>query len=80
MPLREAMLSAFTAIVATARGTVRHVALEPEEALHDFRKSVRRARRSCRCCARPSVDRGDGLSGELRAAFQATGPCATPTS
>lgn len=74
VPLREAMLSAFTAIIATARGTVRHVALEPEEALHDFRKSVRRAR-ALVSLLRPALGRtaATGLSGELRAAFQATG-------
>jgi len=74
VPLREAMLTAFTAIIATARGTVRHVALEPEEALHDFRKSVRRAR-SLVSLLRPSLGRttASGLTGELRAAFQATG-------
>ena len=74
MPLREAMLSAFTAIIATARGTVRHVALEPEEALHDFRKSVRRAR-ALVSLLRPALGRtaAAGLSGELRAAFQSTG-------
>ncbi len=74
VPLREAMLSAFTAIIATARGTVRHVALEPEEALHDFRKSVRRAR-ALVSLLRPALGRtaAAGLSGELRAAFRATG-------
>ena len=74
VPLREAMLSAFTAIIATARGTVRHVALEPEEALHDFRKSVRRAR-ALVSLLRPALGRtaAAGLSGELRAAFQSTG-------
>jgi CHAD domain-containing protein len=74
VPLREAMLSAFTAIIATARGTVRHVALEPEEALHDFRKSVRRAR-ALVSLLRPALGRtaATGISGELRGAFQATG-------
>jgi CHAD domain-containing protein len=74
VPLREAMLTAFTAIIATARGTVRHVALEPEQTLHDFRKSVRRAR-ALVALLRPALGRitASGLTGELRAAFQATG-------
>ena len=74
VPLREAMLKAFRAIIATARGTVRHVALEPEEALHDFRKSVRRAR-ALVSLLRPALGRtaAAGISGELRGAFQATG-------
>ena len=74
LSLREAVLSAFTAIIATARGTVRHVALSPEEALHDFRKSVRRAR-ALVSLLRPALGRiaASGITGELRAAFQATG-------
>lgn len=74
LSLREAVLSAFTSIIATARGTVRHVALSPEEALHDFRKSVRRAR-ALVSLLRPALGRtaARGLGGELRNAFQATG-------
>ncbi len=74
VPLREALLLAFARIVSTARGTVRHVAGEPQEALHDFRKSVRRAR-ALVSLLRPALGRtaARGLSGELRAAFQATG-------
>jgi CHAD domain-containing protein len=74
VPLREALLRAFGAIVSRARGTVRHVASEPEEALHDFRKSVRRAR-ALVSLLQPALGRtaAHGLAGELRAAFQTTG-------
>ena len=74
VPLREALLLAFSRIVSTARGTVRHVAGEPQEALHDFRKSVRRAR-SLVSLLRPALGRtaARGLGAELRNAFQATG-------
>jgi CHAD domain-containing protein len=74
VPLREALLRAFGGIVSTARGTVRHVASEPREALHDFRKAVRRAR-ALVSLLRPALGptATHGLVGELRSAFQATG-------
>jgi len=74
VPIREAVLSAFARIVSTARGTARHVASEPEVALHDFRKSVRRARALVSLLL-PALGRtaASGLAGELRGAFRATG-------
>lgn len=74
VPIREAVLLAFARIVSTARGTIRHVAGEPQEALHDFRKSVRRARALVSLLL-PALGRtaARGLAGELRSAFQATG-------
>ena len=75
VPLREALLRAFARIIAVARGTLRHVERDPEEALHDYRKSIRRAR-ALVSLLRPALGRtaARGLSGELRRAFQATGP------
>ncbi len=75
VPLREALLRAFARIVSVARGTLRHVERDPESALHDFRKSIRRAR-ALVSLLRPALGRtaARGLAGELRRAFQATGP------
>jgi CHAD domain-containing protein len=75
VPLREGLLVAFTRIVSHARSCARRAAEEPEEAVHEFRKSVRRAR-ALVSLVRPSLGKGaaHGVAAELRRAFAETGP------
>jgi CHAD domain-containing protein len=70
VPLREATLLAFGGILAMARSTVRRVASDPEAAVHDYRKSIRRAR-AIIALLRPALGRraAAGIAAELRRAF-----------
>jgi CHAD domain-containing protein len=74
VPLRESVLGAFTRILGHARSSARRAASDPVEAVHDFRKSVRRAR-ALIALLRPSLGQAaaEGISTELRQAFGATG-------
>ncbi len=74
VPLRQSVLLAFTAIIARARASARRAAVDPEESVHDFRKSIRRARAMV-ALLRPALGRmaATGLTSELRRAFRATG-------
>jgi len=73
--LRQAVLDAFARILARARAAAREAASDPETAVHDYRKSIRRAR-AIVSLLRPALGRtaSGGLTRELRQAFQATGP------
>ncbi len=74
VPLREAVLGGFTGILAHARATARRASSDPIESVHDFRKSVRRAR-AVVSLLRPSLGKtaAAGIAGELRRAFGPTG-------
>jgi CHAD domain-containing protein len=72
-PLRDAMLTAFKGIVLAARRIAAAAEENPEEAVHEYRKSIRRAR-SLLALLRPSLGRTAtrGLAEELKAAFRET--------
>ncbi|MEX0879397.1 MAG: CHAD domain-containing protein [Thermoanaerobaculia bacterium] len=74
VPLREAVLGGFTRILAHARSAARRACADPIESVHDFRKSVRRAR-AVVSLLRPSLGKtaAAGITGELRRAFGPTG-------
>jgi CHAD domain-containing protein len=75
VPLREGLLVAFSRILGHARSCARRALEEPEEAVHEFRKSVRRAR-ALVSLVRPGLGKGAaaGIAAELRRAFAETGP------
>lgn len=72
--LREGLLSAFSGILLMARRHAAATSLDPMRAVHDFRKSIRRAR-SVVALLRPALGRtaARGLAEELRRAFRDTG-------
>jgi CHAD domain-containing protein len=72
--LRESVLLAFTRTIRYARNVARRAADDPEEAVHEYRKSVRRAR-AVIALLRPALGRkaAGGISRELRRAFAETG-------
>lgn len=74
VPLREAVVMAFTRILGDARTAARRAPGDPVEAIHDFRKSVRRAR-AVVSLLRPSLGKtaAAGITSELRRAFGPTG-------
>ena len=74
VPLRDAVLGGFSRIVAHARAAARRASADPIESVHDFRKSVRRAR-AVVALLRPSLGRtaAGGVTHELRRAFGPTG-------
>ena len=74
VPLRDAVLVGFRRIVAYARAAARRASADPIESVHDFRKSVRRAR-AVVSLLRPSLGRiaAGGVTHELRRAFGPTG-------
>jgi CHAD domain-containing protein len=74
VPLRDAILSAFRGIVLSARRHARAAEENPEQAVHEYRKSIRRAR-SVLALLRPSLGRTAtrGMTEELRRAFRDTG-------
>jgi len=74
VPLREGLLSAFSGILLVARRHATAASVDPKRAVHDFRKSIRRAR-SVVALLRPALGRtaADGLAEELRQAFRDTG-------
>ena len=72
--LREGLLSAFSGILLVARRHAAAASLDPKRAVHDFRKSIRRAR-SVIALLRPALGRtaARGLAEELQRAFRDTG-------
>ena len=74
VPLRDAVLGGFSRIVAYARSAARRVSADPIESVHDFRKSVRRAR-AVVSLLRPSLGKTAtaGVTQELRRVFGPTG-------
>src|SRR5262249_32142985 len=72
--LRESVLLAFARTIRYARSVARRAAEDPEEAVHEYRKSVRRAR-AVIALLRPALGRraAAGISRELRRAFAQTG-------
>ncbi len=74
VPLREAMVRSFTRVVQGARAAARPAPRDPVESVHDFRKSVRRAR-AVVSLLRPSLGKtaAAGIASELRRAFGPTG-------
>jgi CHAD domain-containing protein len=73
VPLREAILGAFSGILLVARRCAATAAAEPAPSVHDFRKSLRRAR-SIIALLRPALGNTAvrGLTEELRSAFRKT--------
>ena len=73
-PLRESILRAFARTVGYARSVARRAASEPETAVHEYRKSIRRAR-AVIALLRPALGRkaASGVERELRRAFAETG-------
>jgi len=74
VPLRDAILSAFIGVVRAARRIAAWAEENPEQAVHEYRKSIRRAR-SVLALLRPSLGRTAtrGMTEELRRAFRDTG-------
>jgi CHAD domain-containing protein len=72
--LRESVLLAFARTIRYARSVARRAGDDPEEAIHEYRKSVRRAR-AVIALLRPALGRkaAAGISRELRRAFAETG-------
>jgi CHAD domain-containing protein len=73
-PLRESILLAFARTLRYARAAARQAATDPVEAVHEYRKSIRRAR-AVVALLRPALGRkaAAGLSRELKRAFAETG-------
>ena len=73
VPLRQAALSAFKSVVSNARRIAAAAAQNPEEAVHEYRKSVRRAR-AIVALLRPTLGRSAarGIAERLRGAFRET--------
>jgi CHAD domain-containing protein len=73
LSLRDAMLASFKSIVLAARRIASAAAENPEEAVHEYRKSVRRAR-SLLALLRPALGRTttNGMVEQLRGAFRET--------
>ena len=74
LPLREGMLRAFGSILAVTRQAAAAAATRPVEAVHEFRKSIRRARTIVELL-RPALGgrAADGLILALKQAFAETG-------
>ena len=72
--LRESVLLAFGRTIRYGRNVARRAAEDPEEAVHEYRKSVRRAR-AVVALLRPALGgkAAAGISRELRRAFAETG-------
>lgn len=73
-PLREGVLAAFRGILSAARTAAREAAADSAHGVHEFRKSLRRAR-ALVTLLRPAIGgvAARGLARELRDAFQTTG-------
>lgn len=73
-PLRESILLAFARTLRYARAVARRAAADPEESVHEYRKSIRRAR-AVIGLLRPALGAKSaaGLSRELKRAFAETG-------
>ncbi|HEY1434537.1 MAG TPA: CHAD domain-containing protein [Thermoanaerobaculia bacterium] len=74
LPLRESILVAFARTLRYARTVARRAPEDPEEAIHEFRKSTRRAR-AVIALLRPALGAkaSEGIARELRRAFAETG-------
>jgi CHAD domain-containing protein len=74
-PLREGMVAAFTRILGAARRCAKAAENDPVGAVHEYRKSIRRAR-ALVSLLRPALGKtaASGLRSELRRAFGETGP------
>ncbi|TNF31123.1 MAG: CHAD domain-containing protein, partial [Deltaproteobacteria bacterium] len=73
-PLRDALDAAFRDIVGFAREMVALASEEPERAVHDYRRSLRRARAMVALTAPALSPRAYGwVASSLKAAFQDTG-------
>jgi CHAD domain-containing protein len=72
--LRDAILSAFAGVIRAARRIAASSEENPEQAVHEYRKSIRRAR-SVLALLRPSLGRTAtrGMTEELKRAFRDTG-------
>jgi CHAD domain-containing protein len=72
--LRESLLLAFARTIRYARAVARRAAAEPEESVHEYRKSVRRVR-AVVSLLRPALGpkTAQGFAHELRRAFAETG-------
>ncbi|HTR03519.1 MAG TPA: CHAD domain-containing protein, partial [Thermoanaerobaculia bacterium] len=72
--LRESVLLAFARTLRYARRVARAAGADPEEAVHEYRKSIRRAR-ALVALLRPALGQraAAGIGGELRRAFAETG-------
>ena len=72
--LRESVLLAFARTLRYARAVSRRAAAEPEEAVHEYRKSIRRAR-AVVSLLRPALGKktADSFTRELQRAFAETG-------
>src|SRR5262249_40131154 len=73
VPLREAVLSAFKGAVLAARRIASAAEENPEEAVHEYRKSIRRAR-SLLALLKPSLGHtaSRGIVEQLRTSFRET--------
>jgi CHAD domain-containing protein len=73
-PLRESILLAFSGTLRYARAVARRAEVDPEESVHEFRKSIRRAR-AVVALLRPALGARSaaGLARELKRAFAETG-------
>lgn len=73
-PLRESILLAFARTLRYARAAARRATSEPQESVHEYRKSIRRAR-SVISLLRPALGAtaAQGLARELKRAFAETG-------
>jgi len=74
-PLREGIVTAFARVLGVTRRTARSSAEDPVSAVHEYRKSLRRAR-AVVALLRPALGRRAerGLRRKLREAFEVTGP------
>ena len=72
--MRDAILSAFSGVIRSARSLAAAAAQDPEKAVHEYRKSIRRAR-SLLALLRPSLGgtATRGITEELKRAFHDTG-------
>lgn len=72
--LRESVLLAFARTLRYARAVARRAAAEPEESVHEYRKSIRRAR-AVVALLRPALGKkaAGSFTRELRRAFAETG-------
>lgn len=73
-PLRESILLAFARTLRYARAAARRASQDPEESVHEYRKSIRRAR-AVVTLLRPALGAtaAAGLARELKRAFAETG-------
>lgn len=71
-PWDAGLLEAFDRVIALALAQVERAAKDPEKAIHEYRKSIRRARAVVRLVRGPLATQFAGLDGTLREAVLAT--------